>query len=129
MRAAPLGVAMVEDPASEASPGTPTSSSLFRRCIAKKNHKFTSCRALCGERRRRPEPDRRPLLSSGRLCGSSLLPLERRLISLNSTTPPPAFQTASTPAAGNRSGRPGHPAPPAPVGPVLIPCTTPSRSL
>jgi hypothetical protein len=127
MRAAPLAVAMVEDPISKASPGTPTSSSTFCRCSAKKNHKFTSRRARSGERRRRPERDRRPLLSSGRLCGSSLLPLERRLISLNSTAPLPACQTA--PAAGNHGGRSRAATPLAPVGPVLTPCTTPSRSL
>jgi hypothetical protein len=43
MRAAPLGVAMVEDPTSEASPDTPTSSSTFRRRCAKK---ITSSQAV-----------------------------------------------------------------------------------
>jgi hypothetical protein len=43
MRAAPLGVAMVEDPASEASLDTPTSSSTFRRRCAKK---ITSSQAV-----------------------------------------------------------------------------------
>jgi hypothetical protein len=50
-----------------------------------KNRKSTSRRVLSGERRCRPEPDRGPLLFSGRLCSPSLLPLERRLISLNPT--------------------------------------------
>jgi hypothetical protein len=112
-RAAPLGIAVVEDPASEASLGTPTSSSSFHRRSAK-IRKSTGCRVLSGERRRRPEPDRRPLLFPGRLCSPSLLPLERRLISLNPTAPPPACQDAPAPAAGNRSGRSRDAAPPAP---------------
>jgi hypothetical protein len=115
-RAAPLGIAVVEDPASEASPGTPTSSSSFRRRSAK-NRKSTSRRVLSGECRRRPEPDRRPLLFSGRLCGPSLLPLEGRLISLNPTVPPPACQAAPALAAGNRSECPGTPRRRRPSGP------------
>jgi hypothetical protein len=73
MRAAPLGVAMVEDPASEASPGTPTSSSSFCRRSAK-NHKFTSRRALSSGRRCRPVPDRRPVSPLAGLAAPFLFP-------------------------------------------------------
>jgi hypothetical protein len=69
------------------------------------------------------------LFSSGRLCSFFLLPLEVRLASLNPATSPPGCRCKPPPATDGRSGRPGHPTPPAPVGPILIPCTTPSRSL
>jgi hypothetical protein len=119
-RAAPLGMAMVEDPASEASPDTPTSSSSFRRRNAK-NRYSTSRRALSCGRRHRPVHGHRALRSSSRLCGASLLPLERRLISLNSTTPQPACQDAPVPDQERNSGRSRTSTPPAPFDHFSLP--------
>jgi hypothetical protein len=99
------------------------------QALCQKNHKFTSRRARSDGRRRRPEPDRRPLLSFGQLRGSSLLTLELRLISLNSPTTPPALQTAPVVAAGNHSGWSRDAALPAPAASSPGLCETPNRLL
>jgi hypothetical protein len=93
-----------------------------------RSHKHQGRRAPSRERvavglarRHRPVHGRRALRSSGRLCGASLLPLERRLISLNSTAPQPACQDAPVPDQERNSGRSRTSTPPAPFDHISPP--------